>query len=55
MPETIEGIEAEIDKVISKGGPMTHNLCGLLLNKLSKLDKERADDLYNELCSSGIL
>ncbi len=55
MPDTVEDIEKEIEKVISKRGPMTHNLCGMLLTKLSKLDKERADELYQELQDGGIL
>lgn len=55
MPNTIEGIEAEINKVVKKNGPMTHNLCGMLLRKLAKLDKARAYELFEQLCNEGYL
>ena len=55
MPDTVEAIEAEIEKVINKNGPMTHNLCGMLLSRLATIDKARADEIYQDLIDGGIL
>lgn len=52
----MEDINDQVDKIwatFRRGGPFSHNLVGMLLNTLSKSDKNLADITYDKLIKAG--